>query len=321
MTLPPALQAGIDELVRGVSPRDLERSSRALSDAYRAGGASASRAARTAGDVAAYLTTRAPATYAAAADVLSQIGLVRPELRPRSLLDLGAGPGIATWAALEAWPTMATASLVEAEPEMARAGRALAKNGPDVLRHAAWAVEDAGGTGAQADLVLVSYVLGELPHDRLTELVRQAWKRTADTLVIIEPGTTAGYRRTLTAREIVTSDGGSTIAPCPHDLPCPLPEGDWCHFSVRLPRSRAHRRAKDAERGFEDEKFSYAVLSRTAQKRDSSRVIRRPDRRPGHVVLELCTPSGLERRTVSRRDEAAYRAAKKVGWGGTLGTG
>ena len=45
---------------------------------------------------------------------------------PASVLDLGAGPGIAAWAAVDAWPRIATVELVEAEPEMVRAGKALA---------------------------------------------------------------------------------------------------------------------------------------------------------------------------------------------------
>ena len=321
MTLPPALQIGIDELVRGISPQQLERSSRALSDAYRTGGASASRAARTAGDVAAYVATRAPATYAAAADVLGQIRSLRPDWRPTSLLDLGAGPGIATWAAFDAWPEIGAARLIEAEPAMAAAGRTLAQHGPARLRQATWSVAEVGASPSRADLVVISYVLGELSEAARAGVVRDAWDSTIDTLVIIEPGTTAGYRRTLLARDVVTADGGSTLAPCPHDGPCPLPDDDWCHFSVRLPRARAHRLAKDAERGFEDEKFSYAVLCRAPQEPAGPRVIRRPDRRRGHVVLELCTPAGLERRTVSRRDGDAYRAAKKVSWGGALEAG
>ena len=47
-------------------------------------------------------------------------------------------------------------------------------------------------------------------------------------------------------------------------------------------------------------------------------MIRRPDLRPGHVVLDLCTTDGLERRTVSKRDGAEYRKARKVAWGDTL---
>ena len=309
MTLPPALQHGIEKFAHGVGQAALERSARALSDTYRAGGAPASRAARTPGDVAAYLATRAPATYAAAAEVFAQIGVLRPDWIPSSVLDLGAGPGIASWAALEAWPAITAASLVEAEAEMARAGKALATSGRDALQRANWTVADAGAPGAKADLVVVSYVIGELEERALEGLVLHAWERTADTLVIIEPGTTAGYRRMLVARAAVVGAGGSTLAPCP------LVEGDWCHFAVRLPRTRTHRLAKDAERGFEDEKFSYAVLCRAPHELATARVIRRPDQRPGHVVLDLCTPSGLERRTVSRREGADYRRARKVGWG------
>ena len=318
MTLPPALQNGIDELTLGIGPQQLELSARALSDAYRAGGSPASRAASTAGEVAAYLATRAPATYAAAAEVFDQIRALRPDWAPSSLLDLGAGPGIATWAALEAWPEISGVTLVEAEAEMARAGEKLAEQGRDALRQASWTVAAAGGGDVQADLVVLSYVIGELRATAREELVHHAWKRTADTLVIIEPGTTAGYRRMLSARAAVVAAGGSTLAPCPHDAPCPLPDGDWCHFSVRLPRSRAHRLAKDAERGFEDEKFSYAVLCRAPQARAVARVLRRPDPRPGHVLLDLCTPTGLERRTMSKKEGEAYRRARKLRWGDAL---
>ena len=166
--------------------------------------------------------------------------------------------------------------------------------------------------------MVASYVIGELDPDGLDVFVRHAWARAADTLVIVEPGTTAGYERVLAVRAAVTAAGGSTLAPCPHDAPCPLPEGDWCHFATRLPRSRTHRAAKGAERGFEDEKFSYVVLCRSRQPAPAARVIRRPDPRPGHVVLDLCTPSGLERRTVSKREGDGYRRARKLGWGDAL---
>ena len=316
MTLPLALQTGIDDLVHGINPKELERSARALSDAYRSGGAS--RAARTPGDIAAYLATRAPATYAAAAAVFSRIRELRPDWSPRSVLDLGAGPGIAAWAAAEAWRQIAAVTLVEAEPEMARAGRALARTGPEPLRKASWILSDAGAPGTRADLVVVSYVIGELTSAALDDLVREAWARTTDTLVIIEPGTTAGYRRTLAARDAVIAAGGSTLAPCPHNAPCPLLDDDWCHFSVRLPRSRTHRIAKDAERGFEDEKFSYVVLTKNEARPAAARIIRRPEQNPGHVVFSLCTSEGLERRTVSRRDKSSYRDARKREWGDPL---
>jgi ribosomal protein RSM22 (predicted rRNA methylase) len=318
VTLPDALQAGIDVIVGAGDRRELERDARELSETYRAGGAHAARAARSKGDVAAYLATRAPATFAAAAEVFRQIEIARPGWSPSSILDLGAGPGIAAWAATAAWPDIATVSLVEAEPEMMRAGKGLATRGPQALQQAEWTVADVGGAAAHADLVIVSYVLGELEPAALARFAGHAWSLADDTLAIIEPGTTPGYERVLEARGAVIARGGSTLAPCPHDELCPLPAGDWCHFATRLARSRAHRLAKGAERGFEDEKFAYVVLTRSPHPASAARVLRRPDLRPGHVVLDLCTEDGLERRTISKRDGSDYRRARKVAWGETL---
>jgi len=201
---------------------------------------------------------------------------------------------------------------------MVRAGRMLAAHGPAALQQAGWTVADVGGVAAPADLVVVSYVIGELEPATLARIAGHAWSLAEDTLAVIEPGTTAGYDRVLAVRAAVIAGGGSTLTPCPHDEACPLPEGDWCHFATRLARSRTHRLAKGAERGFEDEKFAYAVLTRSPHTFHAPRVIRRPDLRPGHVVLDLCTTDGLERRTVSKRDGPDYRKARKVAWGDTV---
>ena len=318
MAIDEALQAGIDELVERVDRRTLERTAAALSERYRAGGTSASRIARSPTEVAAYLAARAPATYAAVEDVCKRIRLARPEWRPRSLLDLGSGPGVAAWAAAGAWPSLEEITLVEAEPAMVAAGRALAARGGASIGNARWLERDAGEADSEAELVIASYVLGELGAGRLDDVVERAWTCATDTLVLVEPGTTAGYGRILRARSTVVDAGGAVLAPCPHDLPCPLPAGDWCHFSVRLPRTRTHRAVKAAERGFEDEKLSYVVLCRSPQRRATARVLRRPELHGGHVALDLCTPSGVERRTVSRKDGALYKQARKLGWGDTL---
>ncbi len=231
------------------------------------------------------------------------------------MLDLGAGPGVAAWAAVETWPTIATVRLVEAEPEMVRAGKSLAADGCEAVRAATWTVADAAGAEPKADLVIASYLIGELDPAALDGFSRHVWSLAADTLTIVEPGTTAGYERVLATRDAVIEAGGTTLAPCPHDTRCPLPDGDWCHFATRLSRSPTHRRTKGGERGFEDEKFAYVVLCRAPHSRPEARVLRRPALRPGHVVLDLCTPSGLDRRTVTRREGGEYRRARKLRWG------
>ena len=160
----------------------------------------------------------------------------------------------------------------------------------------------------------MSYVLGELPKPVAPLL----WEQTADTIVFVEPGTPAGYRRILDARAAVIEAGGFTVAPCPHDSPCPLPEDDWCHFAVRLPRSKLHRRAKGVELGYEDEKYSYAALSREPVAKASARIIRQPQVRSGHVILATCEPDGIQRRTVSRKQGALYKEAKGAAWGDAI---
>ena len=311
--LPPALAAGIDALVEGPSRARLEATARRLSDAYRAEGGG--RVARTADDAAAYAAYRAPATYAAVAAVLSQVRLQRPEWRPRSLLDVGAGPGVASWAALDAWPSLERVTLVEAEPELAALGRRLAAAGVPALAGGDWVVDDVDAATGSFDLVLASYVLNELEEARLDEVVGGLWARTADTFVVVEPGTTTGYRRALAARSLVLAAGGTTLAPCPHDAPCPLVAPDWCHFGVRLPRGEAHRAVKAVSRGFEDEKFSYAALTRSPARRAAARIIRPLQIRSGHVHLDLCEPAGIRDAIVSKRDRDRYRRARKSAWG------
>ena len=221
---------------------------------------------------------------------------------------MGAGPGVAAWAAVEQWPSLSELSLLEIEPEMLAAGR-------ELLPDARWLQGDVNGARGPADLVLVSYVLGELREPAAARL----WEQATDTIAFVEPGTPAGYRRILDARAAVLEAGGHTVAPCPHDLPCPLPADDWCHFAVRLPRSKLHRRAKGVELGYEDEKYSYAVLSREPVPKAEARIIRQPQARSGHVNLVTSERDGaVHARTVSRRAGDLYKKAKGAAWGDAI---
>jgi ribosomal protein RSM22 (predicted rRNA methylase) len=310
LELPPPLQAAIDELVRGADRGRLEAAAARLTGAYREGGAS--RAARTAEEVLAYAAQRAPATYAATAAVLRRLRAQRPEWRPHSVLDVGAGPGVASWAATAIWPELERVVLVEAEPEMIALGRRLGPAGAE------WVQGQLETVSGSFDLVLAAYVLNELRAEQLEQTAASLWARATDTLVAVEPGTPAGYARVLAVRSAALAAGGFTVAPCPHDQPCPLEAPDWCHFSARLQRGAAHRAVKAVTRGFEDEKYSYVALARTPVPRPSTRIIGQPQIRPGHVLLQLSTETGIERMTISKRDGEAYRRARKAGWGDAL---
>ena len=168
---------------------------------------------------------------------------------------------------------------------------------------------------APADLVIASYMIGELDAHERTELAALAWEKTRDTLVIVEPGTPAGYERIIALRAQLIDAGAHVAAPCPHDRNCPLTSPDWCHFTQRLPRSRAHKAIKGVELPFEDEKFAYVALMRDPPAQHAARVLAQPVLSKVEVAAKLCTPEGLVAAKVPRRDKANYARARRWRWG------
>ena len=72
---------------------------------------------------------------------------------------------------------------------------------------------------------------------------------------------------------------------------------------------------KDGTRNFEDEKFSYLVATRAPVEPAAARVISRPVRPKGQVILDLCTAAGTREQAVVPKSSEAYRAARKAEWG------
>ncbi len=91
----------------------------------------------------------------------------------------------------------------------------------------------------------------------------------------------------------------------------------WCHFSKRLERSRKHRQVKGAEKGFEDEKFTYLIASKLPTNVRYARVLSTPIITKPSVELEICHPKGEAKRiSITRRDDSqGYKSAKKIQWG------
>jgi ribosomal protein RSM22 (predicted rRNA methylase) len=108
------------------------------------------------------------------------------------------------------------------------------------------------------------------------------------------------------------------VVPCPHDDVCPMSGDDWCHFSVRLPRSRAHMHAKGATLPFEDEPFSYVVVSRQVPALRSPRILRPPTQNKAGIDYSLCAHDGMKKMHVASRDKPLFKRVKKLGWGDRL---
>jgi ribosomal protein RSM22 (predicted rRNA methylase) len=178
-------------------------------------------------------------------------------------------------------------------------------------------------------------VLDELSPETRQRLIDTAWTHCTGLLLIVEPGTPAGWQRILAARDQLLAAGAQVIAPCPHALPCPLlpkpaplpvsaVDGGWCHFSRRVARSRLHRLAKQADVPWEDEKFIFIAVARpglmsSAAPAADARLIAPARGGGGRLQLQLCESDGqIHDRLITKRDGDLYRRARRLDWGDTL---
>jgi len=310
---------------------------------------------------AAYLGVRMPATFAAAVAALdwTREAFAR-RIRGESceedcnassgelhtVLDLGSGPGTALWAAARVFPTLQSATAFERDPRLIEIARRLASGDaeasdvaayPPVLRHVTWLQGDLTAALPEGtwDLVVCSYTLNELNENQRAELIRRVWARAGKLLVVIEPGTKAGFANVLAVRTSLLAAGATLVAPCPNALACPMADrGDWCHFAARVERTAEHRRLKDASLGHEDEKFSYVAFTRSGLTRNAithsavhdelqsnnpprepARIVRHPRIFSGYTQLTLCAHGEISNTTVTRSKKEDWRRLKRLGWG------
>jgi ribosomal protein RSM22 (predicted rRNA methylase) len=218
--LPAELKAALDAKLHGLSRTDAATRAALISKTYRDGGGSGAIQSET--DALAYALARMPATYAAVTASLNALCEVTPEFAPKSLLDVGAGPGTATWAAAEAFSSLQDFSMFDANPAL----RALALDlgrGSTRLRDLKYQRGEAHAALADAepaDLVVASYMIGELGAAEQRTLADLMWAKAQKTLLIVEPGTPTGYGRMIALRAQLIAAGAHVAAPCPHDGQC-----------------------------------------------------------------------------------------------------
>ncbi|MCX4693607.1 small ribosomal subunit Rsm22 family protein [Streptomyces sp. NBC_01408] len=317
------LRTVLGGLLDGLPPKQASAAVERLIASYRGQTPTDAPVLRNRSDVAAYAAYRMPATFEAVRSALDGLAEAAPDWAPGSHVDIGGGTGAATWAVDATWDGPRETTVLDwAEPALALGKELAAASASPVLRGAQWrrAVIGAGLTVPDADLVTVSYVLGELTPQARTAVVAEA-ARAGQAVVLIEPGTPEGYLRIREARDQLIAAGLRVAAPCPHDGTCPIEVGqDWCHFSARVSRSSLHRKVKGGSLPYEDEKFSYVAATRFPVAPATSRITRKPQIRKGLVLLELCGPQGpdapgLTRATVTKRHGDLYKAARDADWG------
>jgi ribosomal protein RSM22 (predicted rRNA methylase) len=321
--LPPVLREASAAYASGIPHAKIAERVAAMSARYRAG-RNSDEAIVSKEDVAAYLLARLPATYAAVSAALSAARRLMPSFVPSSLLDLCAGPGTASLAALAQWPQLRELTLIDASPLLLDAARlllAVAGQGTSFEAELiASRLDPALERERRADLVIVSYALVEMPESEIEALARRVFALAGGLAVFVEPGTPEGFRRLLRCRDVLIAEKAHLVAPCPHTLPCPMPAPEWCHFGERLARSRDHRLAKSASVPFEDEPYSYLVFGRRpAEIVPEARVVSRIRVMKVQAGCRICGRGGkLADIVAPRRDHGAYAKLRRLEWGDEL---
>src|SRR5713226_7291281 len=154
--LPAELKAALDAKLQGLSRNDAAERAALISQTYRDGGGSGAISSEV--DALAYALARMPATYAAVTASLNALREIRPDFAPISLLDVGAGPGTATWAAAEAFSSLKTFALVDANDALRALALDLLGGRLSGVRYSHEEARAALAKAEAADLVVASYM-------------------------------------------------------------------------------------------------------------------------------------------------------------------
>lgn len=323
MNFPVILNQLLQSKLEGYQLGKLKDISQSISDMYRNNSGSGNRLVESSLQVLVYSLVRMPATFGAVADALGytldMLGEEQGQIK--SLLDVGAGTGSASWA-VDSLLDIDNIRCIEREREMSKLGKELMAEGSDALKNAEWIDKDLTkldvSTIKSADLVLASYVMNEMSESDRQTLVKKLWTLTDKVLLIIEPGTPKGYQQLMSTRQILLEQGANLIAPCTHTDKCRLSDGDWCHFTTRIQRNKIHKLLKDGDVPYEDEKYFYMAFSKQNTQMAKCRILRHPYIEKGQITLQVCTAKQNYTKVVRKKDGDIFKQAKKSKCGDSL---
>jgi len=316
MDIPQELKDAIEKIITGTKHKNIIEESQVISKKYRENDGNGKKLVTKQSEAVAYSISRMPATYCAVYSSFSKI-FRNYNKEIKTVLDVGAGTGAATWAICD-FIKPHKITCLERENAMRDIGCQLMSN---IIENVEWKEFDliSDNINEKADLVVTSYVINELSKENRIKAIEKMWEATNDLLVIIEPGTPEGFKHIIEARELLLSKNAKIVAPCSHNGKCPINiKEDWCSFYVRVSRSGIQRQAKKGELGYEDEKFSYIAFSKTPVVEGIPRILRHPQINSGYIKVKLCTPNGIEEKTYSKKDGEVYKKIRKLDAGDTI---
>lgn len=266
-------------------------------------------------DTIAYSVIRMPATYSAIRTCLEKIQELN-DFGIKSLLDIGSGTGAAEWAVVD---TLGVQDIVCLEREQAM--RELAKkyfSYSDDFKKVEFIDSDIlnEDLNVSKDLCILSYMINELSQENRLKVIDKVLSCTNKVLLIVEPGTPEGFANVKMIRDYLYEKGYEIIAPCTRfNGRCDIKEDDWCASSIRIQRTKIHKYLKDAEIGFEDEKFSYIAINVSEDKLDLNnnlkRILRHPKIQNGRIEVKTCIQGEIQEEVITKKNKEEFKVLKK----------
>lgn len=312
ITLPGLLQVRLRAALHQHPSRDWRNAAQDLSARYRSN-RDGSPLIRTAIDALAYSAMLMPATYAQIYGALSQT-MQRTPLPLTSLLDIGSGPGTASWVVQQLLPGVQSITAVERDLHFQGIAQMLYADSQ--LPPTVFCNQDitTGPDWHPHDIVVIAHVLNELSPTQQQAVIAKAWRATTQLLLIIEPGAADFAPVIQAARSQLISTGGTVVAPCTHHSDCPL-HNAWCHFGQKIARPDFQRLARGATVAWEEAKYSFVAVSRTAIAQHGLRIMHDPQRAKGYIDVVGCDYTGVHTHRILKRDTLRYNALRHATWG------
>ncbi|HEU64506.1 hypothetical protein LCGC14_1550710 [marine sediment metagenome] len=271
-----------------------------------------------------YIASRMPATLKSIEYSLNEIKNITPKISIKSVLDLGSGSGATLWALLSVFTSengklktnFPTTYLVEKDEKMIFYAKELLKNVKGISKKVTFGKNDILRVkNYDFDLVMLSYVANELKNFQIDKIINRWFFSKSKIIVFIEPGTKYGFKNIKYIRDFLIKKVCKLIAPCPNTLKCPMPKNDWCHFYVRVKRSKIHKYIKGGTLGYEDEKFSYVIATKEKVNYPKARILRFVKKTKQDLNFTLCKDGKMLNEKVSRKGKKRDKMVEKLNWG------
>jgi ribosomal protein RSM22 (predicted rRNA methylase) len=275
-------------------------------------------------DALAYLGLRVPATYAQVFGALSSVHELIPSWHPTSLLDIGSGPGTATWAAISQWPGLDDITCLDEDKDFISFGKLIIENSK-ITHYVNWKSCDVRlgieENESSYDLVIIANVLNELTSGAQEKLIGQAFNLCNGLLIIIEPGTPRGSKIVSSVAQKLHKAG---ILLAPYIANTFIEDADYyLHFPQRFIRPEFQRRIRQQMRtrtemasDWEESKYSYVAISKfPVEKNYWARTVGEPEIQKGFLEIPVITAENLTKIKVMKRDNEAFTFAKRLRWG------